>query len=169
MSRMLKLKKRRASCTIVGINQSTHNASCIVSANIESRVSDYKINVEFYILSRLTGNIPLSKIDVYKFQIPVELELADPSYSETQRIDAVLGSEVFYDLLRLNQLKFPQSNLIMQETQLGWIVAGSTQVREDLNKISTVVLYKMCYRNPVYAGILYLLDPPILVDSGNRL
>lgn len=140
ISQTLKLNKKRVSCTIIGINESAHNASYIASANIESRVSNYKVNIDFYILPRLTGNIPLSKIDVSRFKIPAEFKLADPSYSEPQRIDAILGSEVFYDLLRANQLKLPQSNLIMQETQLGWIVAGSTLAREDVNKTSTVVL-----------------------------
>jgi len=103
-------------------------------------VPNYKVNIDFYILPRLTGNIPLSKIDISRFQIPTEFKLADPSYSEPQRIYAILGSEVFYELLRANQFKIPQSNLIMQETQMGWNVAGSTQPREDTSKTSSVAL-----------------------------
>ncbi|XP_022162437.1 uncharacterized protein LOC111028196 [Myzus persicae] len=117
ISQTLRLNKTRVSCTIIGINESAHNASYMTSANIESRVSNYKVNIDFYILPRLTGNIPLSKIDVSRFQIPSEFKLADPSYSEPQRIDAILGSEVFYGLL-----------------------PGSTQAREDINKASTVAL-----------------------------
>lgn len=140
ISQTLRLNKTSVLRKIIGINKSAHNASYMASAKIESRVSNYKVNIDFYILPRLTGNIPLSKIDISRFQIPPEFKLADLSYSEPQRIDAILGSEVFYELLRANQFKLPQSNLIMQEMQLGWIVAGSTQPWEDVGKISTVAL-----------------------------
>jgi hypothetical protein len=72
ISQTLKLNKTRVSCKIIGINESAQNASYMASANIESRVSNYKVNIDFYILPRLTGNIPLSKIDISRFQIPAE-------------------------------------------------------------------------------------------------
>lgn len=92
----------------------------MVFANIDSRVLNDKTHADLTpwwlhvtILSRLIGKISISKIDVDRFKVLAELKLADPFYGKLQKIDAILGSEVFFDLLCSHRLKVISSGLIM--------------------------------------------------------
>jgi len=57
-------------------------------------------------------------------KLPADLTLADPSFGTPQTIDMLLGAELFFDLIINNQLRLVKHGPIMQNTRLGWIVAG---------------------------------------------
>ncbi|XP_026745499.1 uncharacterized protein LOC113506862 [Trichoplusia ni] len=50
-----------------------------------------------------------------------DLELADPGFATLGRIDILLGAEVYSDVLLDGVIKHPLSNLLAQNTMLGWL------------------------------------------------
>ena len=46
--------------------------------------------------------------------------MSDPMFNTPQKIDILIGGEVFFDLMSVGKIKQP----IIQKTLLGWIVAG---------------------------------------------
>lgn len=91
----------------------------MVTADIKSRISNYKMNIHFHVLPRFTNNFPLVKIDVSTFRTPVKIQLTDSYYNKPQRIDAISDSKIFYELMRIDQNKLLKLNLRLHETYLG--------------------------------------------------
>ncbi|XP_075213838.1 uncharacterized protein LOC142320045 [Lycorma delicatula] len=52
------------------------------------------------------------------------MELADPGFYVPQRIDLLLGAQVFMKILLMEQQTRPGLYPVLQKTQLGWIVSG---------------------------------------------
>ena len=50
--------------------------------------------------------------------------LADPTFSRCNKIDILLGAEHYHQLLATGQIKLSLQLRILQNTVLGWIVAG---------------------------------------------
>jgi len=75
-------------------------------------------------LPRLINDIPAQVIDPQRINVPDNIALADNAYNKPQKIDMLLGAELFYDLICPGQIKSANDGPIIQETGLGWIVAG---------------------------------------------
>lgn len=59
-----------------------------------------------------------------ELSIPNHIYLADPDFHHPRKIDALIGAEVFYDLLLEGRIKLSQPGLGLQKTKLGWVVSG---------------------------------------------
>ncbi|GFV70308.1 integrase catalytic domain-containing protein [Trichonephila clavipes] len=69
--------------------------------------------------------VPTTKIDFNLNNIP-NLKLADKNFNIPERVQMLLGAEVFYELMLPGQFKTEGSNVIFQNTVFGFIVSGST-------------------------------------------
>jgi len=124
LAQHLRLKRTRTSCAVVGINESTHTASHIVNTTIKSRITDYLSNLDFFILPKLTTNLPSMPITTPNLNIPAGLAMADPAFGTPQAIDMILGAEIFFDLINNEQLRPMEHGPVLQSTKLGWIISG---------------------------------------------
>ncbi|XP_043470230.1 uncharacterized protein LOC122503667 [Leptopilina heterotoma] len=68
--------------------------------------------------------MPSISIEKKSFQIPCHVSLANPEFHMPAEIDILIGAEFYYELLGSGQIKVPGQTAILQETMLGWIVAG---------------------------------------------
>ncbi|XP_076384534.1 uncharacterized protein LOC143263460, partial [Megalopta genalis] len=59
-----------------------------------------------------------------KIEIPSHIELADPEFHLQRPIDILIGAGLFWTLLCVGQHK-STSNLLLQKTQLGWVLGGT--------------------------------------------
>ncbi|XP_065370933.1 uncharacterized protein LOC135963086 [Calliphora vicina] len=83
-------------------------------------------NVTSYVPNKITSNfIP----DLSAFF------LADPDFLTPQKIDLLLGNDVYGDLLLPRMKKF-ENSLLLQETHLGWMISGSPRTHMTTNTIS---------------------------------
>ncbi|GFW95620.1 integrase catalytic domain-containing protein [Trichonephila clavipes] len=69
--------------------------------------------------------VPTTKIDFNLNNIP-NLKLADKNFNIPERVQMLLGAEVFYELMLPGQFKTEGSNVNFQNTVFGFIVSGST-------------------------------------------
>jgi len=94
-------------------------------------------------LPRITNNIPVSAIDRSKLKIPENVLLADNAFNEPQRIDMLIGAELFYDLLDGGQIKLTDNGPTLTKTKFGWIIAGpirnAVSSKKDNSNISLLV------------------------------
>ncbi|XP_050548317.1 uncharacterized protein LOC126909955, partial [Daktulosphaira vitifoliae] len=56
--------------------------------------------------------------------IPKETILDDPSFNNPNCIDLILGAEIFFDLIKHGQIKPMDNGPVLQNTHLGWVIAG---------------------------------------------
>ncbi|GFV97505.1 integrase catalytic domain-containing protein [Trichonephila clavipes] len=69
--------------------------------------------------------VPTTKIDFNLNNIS-NLKLADKNFNIPERVQMLLGAEVFYELMLQGQFKKEDSNVIFQNIVFGFIVSGST-------------------------------------------
>jgi Pao retrotransposon peptidase/Family of unknown function (DUF5641)/Protein of unknown function (DUF1759)/Putative peptidase (DUF1758)/Integrase core domain/Integrase zinc binding domain/Reverse transcriptase (RNA-dependent DNA polymerase) len=124
---------------VSGINQQTTVSNKMVNLTIYSNVNsnDY-FKVSCAVLPRITGRLPQVKIDPNKINIPSNIPLADPEYFNPSEIHILIGCNIYYSLVTAGCLQLGNSRLYLQNTRLGWLVAGDIPSRCILTNISTV-------------------------------
>ncbi|XP_035217266.1 uncharacterized protein LOC118190626 [Stegodyphus dumicola] len=71
--------------------------------------------------------MPSRQIDVCNIEIPQGVTLADPDFHKPGKIQLLLGSEIFFDLIRSGQIYVPNTNLVLQNSAFGYLVSGSIE------------------------------------------
>lgn len=121
---LLSLKKEPANVTISGLNDINTTVRLKIHTKIKSRISDFTACLEFFIVPRITGNLPLSKVSCTSFTIPNDIQLADPNFNIPDRVDMLLGAEVFFEMLKSGRMRIPNTNAVLQGIQFGWVLSG---------------------------------------------
>ena len=79
-------------------------------------------------------DLSLSKsLDVKKISFPTDIFYTDPNFYKPSKIDALLGADIFYQLLKPNQIKLRDESIKLQEIVFGWIVCGSVNLSKQIN------------------------------------
>ncbi|XP_024876784.1 uncharacterized protein LOC112457783 [Temnothorax curvispinosus] len=109
-------------CSVGALASSINLTEC-ASTVIQSRHTAYRAKVQFLIVKQIIEQLPLSKIAVDQLRIPPNIKLADERFYIPDRVDAILGASVFWELLCIGQIKLGKSLPILQKTHLGWVVS----------------------------------------------
>lgn len=112
-------------------------------ATIKSYFNEYEVCFEFYVLPKITSKKPCFYHDVSKWNIPKNIQLADPMFNQPGRIDLLIGAEVFFELLSVGQICLGDNLPKLHKTVLGWIVAGKNIETE----LSVPKVYNLLVRN----------------------
>ncbi|GBO46709.1 hypothetical protein AVEN_268596-1 [Araneus ventricosus] len=131
---MLRLKKEKTNILVSGLNDSSIPIKSQVTAMITNENKSYVRSLNFLVVPKITAGLtPSNKFDVSIGDFS-NIKLADEKFNVPERVDMLLGVEVFYELLRLGQISVPNSNLLLQNTVFGFIVSGGIP-RENENVI----------------------------------
>jgi hypothetical protein len=132
----LKLKTIPITHKIIGINAQPSNVTESVNINIKSICSDYGSNLNCLVLSKITGNLPLTSFSKEGLRIPQHLELADKAFNVKGPIDLLLGTGLFLSLLKDGQISLQNGHLRLQNSHLGWVLGGQLHL-QGLGTVST--------------------------------
>jgi len=69
---------------------------------------------------------PGTKLDISSWKIPKGIKLADEHFHQPGGIDLLVGADLFYGMSRLGRRTRPGNFPVLQETILGWTLAGRT-------------------------------------------
>lgn len=122
-AKLLNLEFRPANMQVAGINQSMSLIKHQTDVSILSKTSHFQTKVNCFILSQITCNIPSVSISLDQFHVPHNIQLADPKFNQSDTIDMLLGSNLFWQLLCVGQIK-ADNGVIYHKTKLGWVVTG---------------------------------------------
>ncbi|XP_064074465.1 uncharacterized protein LOC113394292 [Vanessa tameamea] len=130
----LGLKRTNINGLVSGIGDKLARSRNMVSLSLESihnQKSKHTINVDAYVLRKLTSFLPTCQTKITDWPEIKSLSLADPEYGSPAKIDMILGVEVYEDIILKGLLKHPtEKGPIAQETQFGWVL--SDRVRTNL-------------------------------------
>ncbi|XP_011859019.1 PREDICTED: uncharacterized protein LOC105556532, partial [Vollenhovia emeryi] len=127
----LQLPQQSSHLSVRGIDNTQTIVSSQTHATIQSRFNAFQVKLHFSVLPVITTILPLSEINKRHLKIPQTITLADPSFHIPGRIDVLLGSAVFWDLLCVGQIKLGRNQPVTQKTKLGWIIAGPIDPRNS--------------------------------------
>lgn len=124
----LGLETEDANISLIGINLVSSPINYKCSAKITSTCSNFTANLELLILSKLTSKLPLFSFDKSLLNIPNGLSLADPYFNESDDIDLLIGSDIFWKLIQNGNISLGKGKPTLQNTSLGWIISGALPI-----------------------------------------
>ncbi|XP_036322248.1 uncharacterized protein LOC118736261 [Rhagoletis pomonella] len=122
-SQRLRLQRKKQRVEILSIGNSPTTIRHKAIATIKSRHSDFELPLEFFVTPHISHQ-PVPDIDVSSWNLPANINLADEHFHKSQGVDLLLGTDCFFNVLSIGQIKLKESLPILQKTLLGWIVAG---------------------------------------------
>ena len=128
----LRLPVCSANVNVSGLCLSSHNVSRAVNISLASINSDFRTDVKCLLVPQITSNLPPVDIDISTWHLPTELAYADPDFYMSKPIDILLGANLFYSLLLPGRLSPGRELPYLQNTSLGWVLAGSTPPNSSL-------------------------------------
>ncbi|XP_051153762.1 uncharacterized protein LOC127277018, partial [Leptopilina boulardi] len=123
-AKILNLKRRKLRSAIEVLNSNEVNSGDWVETKMESQVSNYAVDVSFLILPNITGELPANPINKNQLKIPSYIKLADPQFHQPATVDALIGAELFYEILGYNKIPLAVPHTSLLSTKVGWIVIG---------------------------------------------
>ncbi|KAJ8730047.1 hypothetical protein PYW07_017085 [Mythimna separata] len=122
---LLNLKRKAVSGWVSGVGEKQTKIKHRVTLNVKScHNPNALVQVEAYVLRSLTTLLPTTSLGIPDWETLKVLELADPEFATPGKIDILLGAEVYSDVLLDGVIKHPESNLLAQNTILGWVLSG---------------------------------------------
>ncbi|XP_049866249.1 uncharacterized protein LOC126366948 [Pectinophora gossypiella] len=125
---LLNLRKVPGASIVSGLGGdqgATIASKSTVLIKIQSRLDpSFNITVKAHVLSKLTTVLPSRKIVIDVLPKLQSTELADPSFGTPNKVDLLLGAEVYSQILLVGLIRSPSSSVIAQKTKLGWILSG---------------------------------------------
>ncbi|XP_018395293.1 PREDICTED: uncharacterized protein LOC108773843 [Cyphomyrmex costatus] len=130
------VKRNPATAVVTGINESETPIQQVCDIVLQSSHSNFRINVHCLIVPRITKDLPSVEIPREALQVPSNLMLADREFDKPGTVDILLGAEYFYELLETGKIELGVDRPVVQNTKLGWIVAGPLAL--SANSFATV-------------------------------
>ncbi|XP_036339809.1 uncharacterized protein LOC118749147 [Rhagoletis pomonella] len=154
MGRVSCVDRNRCSRVKVQINGSSGDkiatSNGMVNFTIRSLKSSFEMQCVALVLPRVENITPTVKVtsdDLAQFW---NLDLADPQFNVPQVIDIILSAQDYAAVLLNGLTRSPISNLVAQNTQLGWVVFGGSCNR-SLDAANNII---ECYHTQVYTDRL---------------
>ncbi|XP_075158171.1 uncharacterized protein LOC142231448 [Haematobia irritans] len=143
---------KRIAATISGIGDGSLEVDKSVDMRIKSRIGDFTTILSAMVVPTITDYQPSINLNALDWNMPKNINLADPAFDKAGAIDMLIGAELFFDLMSVGQIKLAANLPILQKTLFGWVVAGgsfrprqtctlalSYNDAEEEEKLSTIV------------------------------
>lgn len=124
IAKKLNITPTFAPAYIQGIGQGKQCTNKRINVKLQSKVTGFSTRLEALILDHIIAPQPSQSLDISKWAIPHNIQLADPDFHNPDRIDLLLGAELFFQLLSIGQIKLGPNLPTLQNTVFGWIIAG---------------------------------------------
>ncbi|XP_055527336.1 uncharacterized protein LOC129719952 [Wyeomyia smithii] len=93
-------------------------------ATVASRFNNFRVPLDFVIMEKVTNDLPTWSVDTRDWNVPENVNLADPSFASKGPIDIVIGAQVFFELIRRGHQKIGKDKPLLQNSVFGWLVSG---------------------------------------------
>ncbi|GBP02363.1 hypothetical protein EVAR_101193_1 [Eumeta japonica] len=131
----LSLDSSESFLCIEGLGRKIHNVSRRINLELHACSGNYNIRIEAFVIPNIVSPQPAKSFDTSEWNLPKNINLADPCFNQTDKIDLLIGAEFYHQLMRPQQIKINQNLPILQNTTLGWIITGKLQ--ENYNNLVT--------------------------------
>ncbi|XP_075151218.1 uncharacterized protein LOC142225329 [Haematobia irritans] len=140
---ILKLPFQAIEAEIAGLNGvTTAKANKLANFSICPRFdSNLEVSITALVVPRLSGDLPTTSVNPSILVDFPNIQLADPQFYESNRIDLLIGADLFNNIMLENVQRNICGSLVAQETVFGWIITGPIQQNPKISSFSTVVSY----------------------------
>ncbi|XP_044582954.1 uncharacterized protein LOC123263974 [Cotesia glomerata] len=134
LTNKLKLPMQNCSIPIRAVNGMQTLSKHVVQINCKSLNDKFQRTLSFLTVDEIAELSPNEMFPRNKICIPKNIILADPQFHIPRPVDVLIGSGTTLSLLSVGQINRSQNDcdLILQKTQLGWVVAGGVNNDKDV-------------------------------------
>ncbi|XP_073821570.1 uncharacterized protein [Musca autumnalis] len=122
--RRLGIEPIQATLAIEGVGGRSRTANHRVNVEIQSLTSKFRARLEAFVLPNIVPPQPSTDTDVTSWPIPENIQLADPHFFQTGRIDVLLGADFYFNLILSQEIRMSKELPILKNSKLGWIASG---------------------------------------------
>ncbi|GFT82954.1 DUF1758 domain-containing protein [Trichonephila clavipes] len=132
----LQLKMEKINTVVSCVNDASMVVKNCVKTSVANKAKTFESELMLLVVNKITDLIPNKVIDV-DVNVSEFVPLADDKFNIPDRIDMLLGAEIFYELLKPGKFYCDNSHLVLQNTVFGYVVSGRsvdhthTQVTEN--------------------------------------
>lgn len=124
LAQQLGLNRLSTSHSVGGLNGSSSNIRQKITAKVASKCTKYQTFSEFLIVPKITSNLPATDINISDWNLPNNIQLADPVFYKSGKIDMLLGAAIFFEVLQEGRINLAAGSPTLVNTQFGWIIGG---------------------------------------------
>ncbi|XP_069363471.1 uncharacterized protein [Maniola hyperantus] len=122
-SKKLGVELLQSTHEIRGVGNSVTQCTKSCDIEIKSRISTYATKLHCFVLPQISTTLPAVHYERARFHIPNSLQLADPHFIDSRKIDILIGADIFWELIHEGNIRLPNGPYL-QNTHLGWIISG---------------------------------------------
>lgn len=130
----LELNTTKIHFAVAGLNQTISKIDKKCEVTVRAKNNTFTANISCFVLQNITGNLPSIQLDITQFDIPKNINMADPTFYKPDKIDMLIGADLFWNLICTGQIRVGVNKPVLQKTKLGWIISGPINVQES-NKV----------------------------------
>ncbi|GBN80229.1 hypothetical protein AVEN_195410-1 [Araneus ventricosus] len=134
-------ERQKTDAVISCLNGASVRVKTQLKTDISNRKGDYIKKIDFLVVPKITGVTPSKCLDISALILPPNITLADSHFHKPGKIDLLLGNEYFWEFLRPEQCRVPNSQLILQNSVFGFLASGRLKVTG--NQSSRVIQCKL--------------------------
>ncbi|XP_055623126.1 uncharacterized protein LOC129766576 [Toxorhynchites rutilus septentrionalis] len=126
LCQQLRLVRQRINQPICGVGESQIRAFGLVSTEIRSRLDEFSVSLNCLVLRNITTSLPAVTVSKTNWIIPEGINLADPDFKVSRKIDMIIGAEYFNTFLKGGRISLGKSSPTLVESVFGWLVSGKS-------------------------------------------
>ena len=146
-AKRLKLKWEYSHQEVSGIADVRTTISKHVTATVRSRISEFEWTSTFAVSNCISSKQPSDFVAIHDWKIPNDIDLADPEFCKPQHIDLLIGTEIFFGLLRSGTFSLGPDLPSLVNSTFRWIVGGTFHQKEISRTFTCNVALKSSENN----------------------
>ncbi|GFT21620.1 integrase catalytic domain-containing protein [Trichonephila clavipes] len=131
----LQLKMEKINTVFSCVNDASMVVKNCVKISVANKAKTFETELMLLVVNKITDLIPNKVIDI-DVNVSEFVPLADDKFNIPDRIDMLLGAEIFHELLKPGKFYCDNSHLVLQNTVFGYVVSGS--VDHKLQRIAFI-------------------------------
>ncbi|GBO22645.1 hypothetical protein AVEN_134197-1 [Araneus ventricosus] len=118
------MREEKLNIPVPGLNGTNIALKRKMEVEISNLESDFARCVLFYVVPCITNLTPSTRLNVDLSKLPQDISLADPNFWKPNKIDAFIGADLFFEMLKPNKFHLMNSSIILRGTISGYILGG---------------------------------------------
>ncbi|XP_068896106.1 uncharacterized protein [Tenebrio molitor] len=139
LCKLLNVPLRHTKLAVSGINNTGNTISHSADIKFKSRFSKFSKKQQFFVVDKVTENLPAQTFSSKTLNLPQSLQLADPHFNVSGPIDMLMGAQLFWQILNKGQISLGHNKPVLQQTHLGWIIGGALNISPEQNSLNHLV------------------------------
>lgn len=132
LCQILQLERKESEMPVYLLEGTSTKVTHSVNTTIKSRLNEYSANLDFSILSHVTGKLPCIHVNTADWNIPKNIILADPKFNVPNKIDMLIGAKLFFKIFSIGEIELSPNLPTFKKTVFGWILGGEASQQSEM-------------------------------------